>query len=204
RPFSSQHRDVVSLHLLVKVLAADAQNLGGPGLVSPRIVEHLRYIQSLDFSERRFVPMRVYQPGGRTQIIGQVLGCDDIVAGRKHRLFYDVSKLSNVTRKIIVEQQSHRFVGDSGDFSPVSSSEVSYELSRQPWNIFGALDQPWQLDRYDIQAIVQVVAKGPGANCFLKVYIGDRDDSDVDSDRLFASEALESPLFDNTQQLCLG
>ena len=81
--------------------------------------------------------------------------------------------------------------------------ELRHEPPHQQRDVVDALAQRRHVDREDVQAIEQVLAKAAVGNPQLQVAMGRGDDAGVEMNRLRAAEPLELPLFEHAQQLDL-
>src|SRR5581483_6384684 len=93
-------------------------------------------------------------------------------------------------RPAMAEQQTARVVGDS-TYRLLELAVVALdEEVHQRKNVFFAIAQRRNEDRYDCQPIVQVLAEFSVAHCFLEVAIGSRDHSYIN---LHVANAPDTP-----------
>src|SRR3977135_2805692 len=71
-------------------------------------------------------------------------------------------------------------------------------------NVRFALAQRRHKNREDIEPVIEILAKLPGGDGFLDVFVGGRDQPHVDLDSLRAAETFELSLLQDPQQFYLG
>src|SRR2546422_8978640 len=77
------------------------------------------------------------------------------------------------------------------------------EIIDQYRNVLAALAQGRHIDRQDIDAIVEVVAKASIANHGAQIAIRGRNDANIYRDLVSSAHAANSPFLQSAQKLCL-
>jgi hypothetical protein len=73
----------------------------------------------------------------------------------------------------------------------------------QRGDVFGALAQRRQRERVDVDAVIEILAKGAAAHHLIEIAMGGDDDADVYRDGAVASDALDLLFLEHAQQLGL-
>ena len=76
-------------------------------------------------------------------------------------------------------------------------------MLRQQGNVFAPLAQRHRLDREDVEAEVEILAKTAALHFLLEVAVGGGDQAHVDRAGAFFADALEIALLQHAQQLAL-
>src|SRR5918992_1346164 len=88
--------------------------------------------------------------------------------------------------------------------APAARGEMAHEIFGKLRNVSGPLSESRKLDRHYVEPVIEVVAECASADGFFQVDVGKRDDANVDSNRLLATQTLEAALFDDAKQLRLS
>ena len=72
-------------------------------------------------------------------------------------------------------------------------------MLRQLRNIFPAPAQRRHLNSHDVQAVIEILAKTPGADLFGEVAVGGGDQPHINGKRLVAADTLHLPLLNRPQ-----
>ena len=80
---------------------------------------------------------------------------------------------------------------------------VEQEVLGQPRDVFAPRAQRRQLERHDVQAVVEIGAKRAFGAGFRQILVGRGDHAHVDLERAAAADALDLPLLQDAQQLGL-
>ena len=86
---------------------------------------------------------------------------------------------------------------------PVGAANLATKCSTSARQVVEPIAQRRQVDREDVEPVVEVLAELALRDQRLEVAVGGRDDADVDLDRLGAADALELALLQHAQQLDL-
>ncbi len=84
-----------------------------------------------------------------------------------------------------------------------AAAEILDEIADEQRHVFAAFAQRRNLNRKNVEAIVEIAAKFAVGDEAREVAIGGGDDADVDGLRAIAAEALEFLLLQNAQQFRL-
>src|SRR5262249_31983870 len=117
--------------------------------------------------------------------------------------FDDVAELANVTRPRIILKHLHCCLRDRIDPFAQLHAELLEEMNHQHRYVLLAFPQRRYFDREDIQAVVEIRAKRPLANCFFQIAIGRREYANIYSDCAAAAEAFKLTFLKNAKQLGL-
>ncbi|EDM76062.1 hypothetical protein PPSIR1_06828 [Plesiocystis pacifica SIR-1] len=135
---------------------------------------------------------------------GQVVDVDGPLVGQHHRGLDAVLELADVAREVVLEQAGLGGLGDPVDRSAVATPVAIDEVLDEPQAVGrAAVAQGRQLDGHDADAVVEVLAEGPGVDHGGQVPVGRADDPDVRADRGGPADALELPVLEHAQQLAL-
>ena len=77
-------------------------------------------------------------------------------------------------------------------------------MGREQRDVFAACAQRRQVDRDDVEAVVEVFAEAALADGLAKVDVGGGDDADVDLDLVDSAEVHEALVLEDAQDLGLG
>ena len=97
-------------------------------------------------------------------------------------------------------QEIERFAIDARDGAAKTFAIFFGEVRDERRNIFAAFAQRWNVNRKNVETIVEVAAKAAGADFFGKIAIGGGDEADVYLHGVGAAEALEFALLQDAQQ----
>src|SRR6185312_528914 len=111
-------------------------------------------------------------------------------------------QLSDVPRPLVASQSSKRLPGDRLAWEP-ALSKLSKEMLDQQRQVFDPLAERWQLDRNDVEPIIQVFAELAGGDGLGQVDVGRGEDSRVGLDHLAAPDSLEGPVLEDPEELGL-
>src|SRR6185369_3965059 len=96
-----------------------------------------------------------------------------------------------------------RFGSDAADESLTFLAVLRDEIIREQWNIFAALSERGQRERYNVQTVVKILAKSPGFDCFFKVPVSGSDYAHIDAESARTAKSLKLSFLQNTQKLRL-
>jgi len=92
---------------------------------------------------------------------------------------------------------------DPPHLAPVLLGEAPQEELDQDRDVVAALAKRGEVDRDDVEPVVQVLTEPTGVDLAEQVAVGRRDDPSVDLDRPGVADPLELPLLQDPQQLDL-
>lgn len=94
-------------------------------------------------------------------------------------------------------------MGDIGDFFAGVFGVAFYEAGYECGNIFFAFAQGGQVDREDMEAVVEIASEPAGLYFFFEVAVGGCDDADVDFDGAIATDAFDLFFLEEAQEFDL-
>ena len=117
-------------------------------------------------------------------------------AGRDdHRALHDVAQLANVAWPAVALKGGHARPGDRVDPLAERFRELVDEPPDEEGNILDPLAQRWDLDREDVEAVEQVLAKRVISDLLLEIPVRRGDDPHVHVDAFRTPEPFDLPLF---------
>src|SRR5277367_978399 len=105
-----------------------------------------------------------------------------------------VLELSNVAGPMMVHQGTHGFLRNRFDRFVHRSSELLHKKFYKVWNIRFPFAQRWEINREDVQPVVQVFAEFTIPSHLLQVLVGRRNDANIDSRYPRAADGLKLTL----------
>ena len=126
-----------------------------------------------------------------------------VADGDDHGALHDVAQLADVPGPRITLQCIHARSRNGIDALAEGFRELVDEAPDELGNVVGALAQRWQLNRKDVQTVVEVLPERIAGNALFEVAVGRGDDSHVQRQRPGAAEPLDLPLLEHAQQLDL-
>ena len=114
-----------------------------------------------------------------------------------------VLQLADVARPLVLLQRGERPRLDVGHVAVVLLIVQVEKMSDQFRDVLAALAQRRQVDRHDVEPVVQVLAEPAGGGFGQQVAVAGGDDAGVDADRLRVADALELALLQRAEQLHL-
>src|SRR5438094_2931179 len=120
-----------------------------------------------------------------------------------HRPLDEVRELPHVPRPRIPAERLERLAGDHLDVPIHRAGETLHEETDQRGDVVGSLAQRRDVDREDVQAVVEVVAEALLLDQPGQVAVRRGDKSDVDLDRPGAADTLELLLLEDPEELRL-
>ena len=174
------------IQLVVQRLQADAEHLGGAGLVVARGLE--RGEISFCSASSTVMPGAIVTPlpapvpcvrGGGAEA-RQVLRLDELAARQNRGALDDVAQLAHVARPVVELEHPHRLGRDRLDVASVARVELVEERLDDERQIVLAIAQRRQLDREDVEPVVEIVAQLAVADRVERIDVGRREHADVD------------------------
>src|SRR5260370_277702 len=203
-PGSGGAGDREPLHQRLKSRPLHPEARGGaPGAAEHpvRLLEDAHDMGPLDSLERR----RAVVLRHRGRPAGEMCERDrEPRAGRKnHRPLDQVLELADVPRPGVAAHRVQGLGRDHLDPPLHPPGEALNEMTHQRLDVLGSLPQRRDLDREDVQAVVEVVAEPLLLDHLDEVAVRRGDQADVDLDRPGAAEALERLLLEDLEELRL-
>src|SRR5262249_35593397 len=136
-----------------------------------------------------------------SQSPGNMIGVNGISLSNQQHFAHDVFQFADVTRPVLSAQSFQRIRMDGRfcdtEFRRVLAKKISNKLG----NIFFTFAQWWKSDNDDAEAIEEVFAKLVGRDGGLKIAMSRCNHADVDRNRFFAPEPLQSFFLQNSHKL---
>ena len=114
-----------------------------------------------------------------------------------------IFELTNVAGPGVIDKCVHRFGGNVLDGFVQAAAEILHEVTNEQGHVFAAFAQRRNLNRKNIEAIVEIAAKFAVGDEAREVAIGGGHDADVDGLRAIAAEAFELLLLQNAEKFRL-
>jgi hypothetical protein len=99
-----------------------------------------------------------------------------------------------------VDQQVHRLRRKPLHRFAIAFGIALEKVLRQLRNIFPALTQRRHINSHDVQAVIEILAKAPGAHLFRQIAMGGGNQPHINGKRLVAADALHLALLNRPQQ----
>jgi hypothetical protein len=122
----------------------------------------------------------------------QALGQDRRRPLQGHGPLDHVLELADVARPVVPLEQRHRLVRDAGHGLPHLLAVLREEVLGDERDVFAPLAQRGQLNRDDVDPVVEVLAKPPFRDELRQVLVGRRHHADVGADLLGPAHAAET------------
>ena len=127
-----------------------------------------------------------------------------LAGAENHRPLDDVLQLTNVARPVVGEQQVQRLLVNRAEMSPHPRGVPLHEVLNQHRDVVFSGSKRRHVDRKDIQPIKQVSPETANPDRGVQITIRGRYETNVDTDRLGASHALEFTFLEHPQERYLG
>ena len=188
--------------------ALDPEALGGPRHVPVVGAKLGQDIGALEVVARVLErPVARLPRGGRrffwAQRRRQVLGRDHVAGRHDDQPLDHVPELAHVARPVVGQEIAERLAGERLGALAVLGAELRDELAHVRGNVVLAGSQRRDLDRDDVQPIVEVLAELPLADQRRQIAIGRGDHPHVHAECVLAADALERLLLERAQDLRL-
>ena len=135
--------------------------------------------------------------------LGQVFGQDALGRAEDDGALDGVLQLADVARPVVRDEARARLRREPRHAALELRGVFRDEVAGEQRDVFAPLAQGGQLEGDDVEAVVQVLTKGPGLDGLLQVPVRRRDDAHVNADGARAADALELALLQDAQQLRL-
>jgi hypothetical protein len=118
--------------------------------------------------------------------------------------FHDVSKFPHVAGPEIVLENLNRLGSQCRCFPAVFPGKVIQEIGRQRNDVFPAVTQRRDLERKDVEPVIQILAKIAELDFAFKIFIGGCDNTDIHLDGTVSPNRRKALLLQNSKHLGLG
>src|SRR5262249_39395127 len=140
---------------------------------------------------------------GKVELERQILFGNEVFIADSHQAFDQVLQLADVARPPVALQHRHRGVRDAADTLPEPRVVTAQKKVGELWDVLAPFTQRGQLDRNDVDSIVEVLAEPAFLDGLFKIDICRRDESELCFDRLRAANTFDLTFLNRAQQLCL-
>src|SRR5262245_47889585 len=127
-----------------------------------------------------------------------------VAIAEDHGTFQNILQLANVPGPIVLLQPTKGLGFDPSNFLPYFVSMASDKVSDQQRNIFHTLAQRRNLQREDVEPVVEIPAESAFRHSGLQIAISGRNYADVYGNRVRAPDALQFTLLQHPQEGDLG
>ena len=134
----------------------------------------------------------------------QVSGLDETALCQDHRSFDDVFQLPDVSRERMVPEHGHSTWSHPPDLLPDLLGALFQKVAHQERQVALPFPKGRNMDRNDIQPVVQVFPEGAFAHHLLEVPVGGGDEANIDGDRFRVANRGDHHLLEDAQQLGLN
>src|SRR3984885_4896531 len=134
---------------------------------------------------------------------GQILGPNVLRVAEEHCSLDDILELANVPRPRVRREDVERVGLGADDVLLEPLVELAEEMLHEERDVDGPLAQRGQANRHDVQPVVEVFAKCARRDQLLQVAVRRGDETNIDSNRLDATNALEFALLQCAEKLHL-
>src|SRR5262245_34505840 len=197
----------VPAELVVQRLEADAERPRGLGLVVARRGQRLQDQRALGGIEGR---AHVEHDGAgsgwdRRDRAGQreMHGRDQAAVAHDGRALEAVAELAHIAGPRVRAQHAERRIVHRGDALVVLGAELLEKGLDQERDVVAALAQRRHRQAHDVQAVIEILAEGAGANRLHGLLVGRGEHSHIDLDLGLAAEASDHAVLEDPQELRL-
>src|SRR5882724_317597 len=195
--------DVILLELAVQRGLSDAQHARGGQFIASRFTQGAQDGPALEFLERKqLILFGKAVTGGELQIGRQVRGMQDRTSAKSDAALDGIFEFADVARPVVSDKPLHGVFGN-GTWRGSGVGKFFEKGSDQQGNIAFAVAQRGQLDLHDVEAEIQVLAKGSGFDGGIEIAVGGGDDANVDVAAFGGPYRLDFALLESAQELGL-
>ncbi len=133
----------------------------------------------------------------------EIAGLDLGAAGDDDRSLDGIFELAHVPRPRIRLQHRQSLGGRAAHRLAARARELGDEVVDEARNVLAPIAQGRQMDREDVQPVIEIFAELPLGDHRLEVAVGRRHDAHVDLEGLVAADALELALLQGAEELDL-
>ena len=137
------------------------------------------------------------------ELVAEGAGFQDVAVMQGDDAPHEVGKLTDIARPIVRFQLPNETALKRGCVAASACGKGLREVPGEIGHVFNALAKRRQGKRDDVEAVVEVAAKGAFANHGSKRSVGGGNDADIEIGGTVGSEALDLALLQNAQQLGL-
>ena len=141
--------------------------------------------------------------GGSPQVIGQVAGLDNRVAGHDIRVFDGIDQLADIAAPSGLAQRVHRLVGHPAWWFFVEFGDALQVMIHQHGDIIAAITQRWHIELHYVEPEKQVQTKRAMFNHLAQVTVGGGQNANIDGDGADGADRGNGGLLEKTEQACL-
>ncbi len=123
--------------------------------------------------------------------------------GERHGPLDDVLELPHVAGKRVGLERAEGVRCEAADVLVLLAGAARQEVLREGADVFAAIAEGGNLDANDVEAVVEVLTEGPGADLLLDVPVGRRQDAHVDGDLVARPDAAHLAFLEDAKQLHL-
>ena len=138
-------------------------------------------------------------PGGKLSRAD--LQCAELDLAERQITVQRIVQLADVARPVVLHERLHDLAVEGGEI-PDAGIGVEEVLDEQG-DVLLALAQGGQVDRDDVDAVVEVAAHGPFIDALKEIPVRGRDDAYIRSVDLGAADRRKTPVLDGAEQLHL-
>src|SRR5437899_3467932 len=196
--------DPVILELAPQRGAADAERLGGAGVVAAEPLQRLEDVDALGVRETDLPGERSggTELGSRGHVGGQVLRTDGVASSQDGRALDRVLQLAHVTRPGVAEK-AFEGLGRQAELATELAARPREEMLGQGGNVLAAVAKGREDHLDDIEAIEEVLAEAPLGEQRRQVTVGRRDHAHVDGRGLRRAEPPDLAALERAEELDL-
>src|SRR6202041_3347634 len=115
----------------------------------------------------------------------------DAITGEDDATLDVVLEFANISRPVMAHQGAHDFPGNRFDRFVHRGGKLSNEMFHEVWNIGFPFAYWRQVNRENIQPVIQVFTEFTILSHSLQIVVGRSDDANIDSRRTRAADRLE-------------
>src|SRR5437667_376891 len=196
--------DPVLLELAPERGAADAERLGGAGVVAAEALQRLENMDALGVREADLPGKRRRgtQLEPRRHVRRQVLRTDGVASSQDGRALEGVLQLSHVPWPRVAEE-AFESLGRQAEPAAELACRPREEMLGQRGNVLAAVAKGREDDLDDVEAIEEVLAEAPLADQRREVTVGGRDHAHVDGRGLRRAEPPDLAALECAEELYL-
>ena len=117
-----------------------------------------------------------------------------------HGTFQNIAELTHIARPGIASQFRHGTVIHLRCRSLPRFGHLGHDCAGNEWDINLPFRKAWDLDRKDIDPIIEIGPEGPLVDAGLDVLMRGADKAEINLDLVIASDPLDGAVFKNAQQ----
>ena len=134
---------------------------------------------------------------------GHLAGVNLLSAHGNDQPLDEVFEFPDIARPAMLLQYQQRIIGEALDRDPVRAAVDLEKVLAQHGDVSDALTQGRQIDRHNVDAVVQVLAKTARAGHFFERFVGGAEQAEIDLPQSPAAQPLHLVVFEDAQQFGL-